>query len=157
MTFDQNLVFSRSVYQIVCKLSKLVRLTSLSQKNLLIPLKVRPESSIKRIDAMIPSVKRHAVVAAIMDSGAPGLTIAETRGRGSGKRPLVTAARASVRYIAEYNRTDLITIIVDESKVQQVVNAIMNAAHTGKAGDGKIFVSTIEDIYDVATKSKSSL
>jgi len=41
MALDQNLVFSRSVYQIVCKLRKLVRLTtSLSQKNLLIPLKV---------------------------------------------------------------------------------------------------------------------
>ena len=112
----------------------------------------------KRIDAMIPSIKRHVVVAAIMDTGVvPGLTIAETRGRGSGKRPLVTAARASVRYIAEYNRTDLITIIIDESKVQQVVNAIMNVAHTGKAGDGKIFVSTIEEMYDVATKSKSSI
>ena len=111
----------------------------------------------KRIDAMIPSIKRHAVVAAIMNTGVPGLTIAETRGRGSGKRPLVTAARASLRYIAEYNRTDLITIIIDESKVQQVVNAIMNVAHTGKAGDGKIFVSTIEEMYDVATKSKSSL
>ncbi len=60
----------------------------------------------KRIDAMIPSIKRHAVVTAIMYTGAPRLTIAETRGRVSGKRPLVTAARASVRYIAEYNRTD---------------------------------------------------
>ncbi len=70
---------------------------------------------------------------------------------------MVTAARDSVRYIAEYNRTDLITIIVDESKVQQVVNAIMNAVHTGKAGDGKIFVSTIEEIYAAATKSKSSV
>ncbi len=111
----------------------------------------------KRIDAMIPSVKRNAVVTAIMDTGAPGLTIAETRGRGSGKRPMVSAARASVRYIAEYNRTDLITVIIDESKVQSILNAIMNAAHTGKPGDGKIFISTIEEIYDVATKSKSSL
>jgi nitrogen regulatory protein P-II 1 len=111
----------------------------------------------KRIDAMVPSVKRNAVVTAIMDTGVPGLTIAETRGRGSGKRPLVSAARASVRYIAEYNRTDLITIIVDESKVEAVTNAIMNAAHSGKAGDGKIFVSTIEEMYDIATKSKTSL
>ncbi|MFQ5573748.1 MAG: P-II family nitrogen regulator [Nitrosopumilaceae archaeon] len=111
----------------------------------------------KRIDAMIPSVKRNSVVTAIMNTGVPGLTIAETRGRGSGKRPLVTAARASVRYIAEYNRTDLITIIVDESMVQQVLKAIMDAAHTGKPGDGKIFISTIEEIYDVATKSKSSM
>ncbi|MFQ5573550.1 MAG: P-II family nitrogen regulator [Nitrosopumilaceae archaeon] len=111
----------------------------------------------KRIDAMIPSVRRNSVVAAIMDSGVPGLTISETRGRGSGKRPLVSAARASVRYIAEYNRTDLISIIVDDSKVQTVLDAIMNAAHTGKPGDGKIFVSTVEEMYDVATKSKASM
>ena len=106
---------------------------------------------------MIPSVKRNTVVSAIMDTGAPGLTIAEARGRGSGKRPMVSAARASVRYIAEYNRTDLITVIVEDSKVQQILNAIMNAAHTGKPGDGKIFISTVEEIYDVATKSKTSM
>ena len=111
----------------------------------------------KRIDAMVPSVRRNTVVTAIMDTGAPGLTISETRGRGSGKRPMISAARASVRYIAEYNRTDLITVIVDDSEVQKVITAIMNAAHTGKKGDGKIFVSTVEEIYDVATKSKSSM
>jgi nitrogen regulatory protein P-II 1 len=111
----------------------------------------------KRIDAMIPSIRRNLVVDAIMKAGATGVTIAETRGRGSGERPLVRGPRAAARYIAEYNRIDCITVIVDESKVNVIVNAIMNAANTGKAGDGKIFVSTIEETYDVATKSKTSL
>ena len=111
----------------------------------------------KRIDAMIPSIKRNAVVNAILKAGASGLTIAETRGRGSGERPLIGGAKGTARYVAEYNRTDCITTIVDDSTVQAVVNAIMNTANTGKSGDGKIFVSTVLDIYDIATKSKTSL
>ena len=111
----------------------------------------------KRIDAMIPSIKRNAVVNAILKAGASGLTIAETRGRGSGERPLIGGAKGTARYVAEYNRTDCITTIVDDSTVQAVVNAIMNTANTGKPGDGKIFVSTVLDIYDIATKTKSSV
>lgn len=111
----------------------------------------------KRIDAMVPSIKRNAIVHAILNSGATGLTIAETRGRGSGERPMVGGAKGTARYVAEYNRTDCITTIVDDSKVQVVVNAIMNVANTGKQGDGKIFVSTVLDIYDIATKTKSSV
>ena len=110
----------------------------------------------KRVDAMIPSIRRNTVVDAIMKAGAKGVTIAETRGKGSGERPLVRGPRAAARYVAEYNRTDLISVILEDSKVDEMVNAIMNAAHTGKAGDGKIFVSTVEETYDVATKAKAS-
>ncbi|MFB5610884.1 MAG: P-II family nitrogen regulator [Nitrosopumilaceae archaeon] len=109
----------------------------------------------KRVDAMIPSIRRNAVVDAIMKAGAHGVTIAEARGRGSGERPLVRGPRAAARYVAEYNRTDCISVILEDSKVNEMVNAIMNAAHTGKPGDGKIFVSTVEETYDVATKSKT--
>jgi len=108
----------------------------------------------RRIDAMIPSVKRSQVVSAILKAGAGGVTLAETRGRGAGERPLVGGARGTVRYIAEYNRTDTITTIVDDSKAQDVVNAIMDAVHTGSKGDGKIFVSTVDESYDIATKEK---
>ena len=108
----------------------------------------------RRIDAMIPSIKRSQVVSAILQAGAGGVTLAETRGRGAGERPVVGGARGTVRYIAEYNRTDTITTIVDDSKVQGVIDAIMDAVHTGSKGDGKIFVSTVDESYDIATKEK---
>lgn len=106
---------------------------------------------------MVPSIKRNAVISAIIQAGAGGVTIAETRGRGSGERPMIGGARGTARYIAEYARTDTITTIVDDSILDSVVRAIINAAHTGKKGDGKIFVSTIDETYDISTKGKATV
>ncbi len=108
----------------------------------------------KRIDAMIPNVKRKAVCEAIIKAGAGGVTISETRGKGAGTRPTFTGAKGTARYVAEYSRTDTITTIVDDSKVDAIVKAVMNTVHTGAKGDGKIFVSTIDETYDITTGQK---
>jgi len=108
----------------------------------------------RRIDAMVPTMKRSRVIEAILKAGASGVTVAETRGKGAGERPLVGGARGTTKYIAEFNRTDTITTVVDDSKAQTIVDAIMDAVHTGSKGDGKIFVSTVEESYDIATKQK---
>ncbi len=108
----------------------------------------------RRIDAMIPSMKRSKIINAILQTGATGVTLAETRGKGAGERPLVGGARGTTRYIAEFNRTDTITTVVDDSKAQVVIDAIMDAVHTGSKGDGKIFVSSVEESYNIATKQK---
>ena len=105
----------------------------------------------KRIDAMIPTLKRNRVIHAIIKAGAGGVTISETRGKGSSPRPTVTGAKGTARYVAEYNRTDTITCIIDDSKVEKIVRAIINTVHTGAKGDGKIFVSPVEESYDIAT------
>jgi len=110
----------------------------------------------KRIDAFVPNIKRSAVVEAVIKAGAGGVTLVESRGKGSAERPRVGGARGTARYIAEYNRIDTITTIVDDSKVDSVAKAIMEAAHTGSKGDGKIFVVPVEESYDIATKQKSS-
>ncbi len=108
----------------------------------------------KRIDAMIPSMKRSEVVANILKAGAQGVTVVESRGKGAGERPMVGGARGTARYIAGYNRIHTITTIVNDSKLQPVVTAIMNAAYSGSKGDGMIFVSTIEEAYKIGTKEK---
>ena len=111
----------------------------------------------KRIDAMIPTLKRSSVVAAIMKAGAGGVTVAETRGLGSGERPLVGKSRGTAMYLAEYNRTDTITTIVEDSQVDAVIKAIMETVHTGNKSDGKIFVSHVEESYDISTREKGKL
>lgn len=68
----------------------------------------------KRIDAMIPSIRRSEVVDSIIKAGAQGVTLVESRGKGDGKRPMV---RGTVKYIADYNRIDTITTVVDDLKV----------------------------------------
>jgi nitrogen regulatory protein P-II 1 len=103
---------------------------------------------------MIPTLKRSKVMNTILKAGAGGVTMAETRGKGSSPRPTVGGSRGTARYVAEYNRTDTITTIVEDSKVDTVVRAIMDAVHTGKKGDGKIFVSPVEESYDISTGQK---
>ncbi len=108
----------------------------------------------KRIDAMVPNLKRKAVCEAMIKAGAGGVTISETRGKGAGERPTFTGSKGTARYVAEYSRTDTITTIVDDSKVDPIIKAIMNTVHTGSKGDGKIFVSQIEESYDITTGKK---
>ncbi len=110
----------------------------------------------KRIEAFVPITKRSAAVEAAIKAGAGGVTVAETRGKGAGERPMVRGARGTARYIAEYSRTDTLTTIVDDSKVDSVVNAIINAVHTGSKGDGKIFITNVEESYDISTRQKEA-
>ena len=110
----------------------------------------------KRLDIMVPNLKRKLVCEAIIKAGAGGVTISETRGKGSSERPTFSGARGTARFVAEYSRTDTITTIVDDSKIDSIVKAVMNTAHTGSKGDGKIFVSPVDESYDVTTGQKGT-
>ena len=111
----------------------------------------------KRIDALVPNIRRKIVCEAIIKAGAGGVTISETRGKGAGVRPTFTGAKGTARYVAEYSRTDTITTIVDDSLVDGIVKAVMNSVHTGAKGDGKIFVSPIDETYDITTGQKGKV
>ena len=108
----------------------------------------------KRIDAMVPSMKRNAVVDSIIKAGAQGVTVVESRGKGAGDRPMISGAKGTAKFIAGYNRIDTITTVVNDSKLESVVSAIIDTAYTGRKADGMIFVSTIEEAYKIGTKEK---
>lgn len=110
----------------------------------------------KRIDAMVPTLKRKTLCEAIIKAGAGGVTISENRGKGSSERPTFSGARGTARFVAEYSRIDTVTVVAEDSKVDSIVKAIMNIAHTGKKGDGKIFVSPIDDSYDITTGQRGT-
>jgi len=111
----------------------------------------------KRIEAFVQTDKTSLVVDAIKKAGAKGLTVFSGRGQGKGKRPMVESSRGTARHVAEYNEVDSIVTIVDESNVDAFIVAIINAAGTGSKGDGKIFVSTIDDAIDIGSKQKGSI
>jgi len=109
---------------------------------------------VKRIEAIIPSNRLNLIVSAIEETKVTGITIIESKGRGNGIRPSLHGSRGTSTHVAEFNNMATIIVIVDDSKVDQTINAIMDIASTGSSGDGKIFVSNIEDVYDVQTKKK---
>ncbi len=103
---------------------------------------------------MIPTMKRNDVIDGILKAGAHGTTLIESRGKGAGDRPMVSGAKGTARYIAGYNRIDTIITVVNDSKLDVVVSAIIDKAYTGHKGDGMIFVSTIDEAYKIGTKEK---
>jgi nitrogen regulatory protein P-II 1 len=106
----------------------------------------------KRIEAIIQEDKLSNVVNALKISEVGGVTITQSRGIGSGERPMLQGSRGTAKFEAAYNRIATIMTVVDDSKVGTVVNAIMNAVSTGTTGDGKIFVTNVEEAFDIATK-----
>lgn len=110
----------------------------------------------KRIEALVPSDRLREVREAINKSGAGGFFVATGKGQGKGDRPEVRGSRGTSRYIAEYNAIESVMTVVDDSKAEQVISAILDATSTGGKGNGKIFVTTIDEAYDIGSKQKGT-
>ncbi|CAD6368636.1 Nitrogen regulatory protein PII [metagenome] len=104
----------------------------------------------KRIEIIVQSEVSKQVIRAIRNVGVGGVTLIQSLGQGAGERPEIGGRQI------EFNSTDVIVTVVQDSMVNSVVSAIMKVAHTGEKGDGKIFVSNIEESYDISTKEKST-
>jgi nitrogen regulatory protein P-II 1 len=105
----------------------------------------------KKIEAIVSTSKEKYVVDALQKTGIGGLTITSGKGRGKGPRNVKPGLG---RYIERYNEVLTIVIVVDDPKVDEITSIITDASHTGSLGDGKIFISTIDEIVDISTKQK---
>ncbi len=108
----------------------------------------------KRIEAIIKVDKLNSVVDALGKIGVIGLTVSRSQGRGTGARPEIRGGRGTTKYASAYRNSNTLITVVDDSKVDPTVSAITDAASTGNRGDGKIFISTIDESVDIATKEK---
>ncbi|MDH3735646.1 MAG: P-II family nitrogen regulator [Nitrosopumilus sp.] len=105
----------------------------------------------KKIEAIVLPSKEKDIVDALQKTGIGGLTITTGKGRGKGPRLVKPGVG---RYIERYNDVLTFVIVVDDSKVDEIVSVITDVSHTGSLGDGKIFISTIDEIVDITTKQK---
>jgi len=110
----------------------------------------------KQVHTIVQSDKRGAVIDALEKVGVGGITVFPANGRGRGQRPMVEQARGTGRHIAAFNSLDSIITVVDDSKVDAIISAITGAASTGSKGDGKIFISTIDETVDIGSKEKGA-
>ena len=95
----------------------------------------------KRLDIIVKLDKVNNVTEAINKVGVGGMTIVHARGQGASDPPLV----------GQFYSREIIVIVVDDSKVNKLRSAIVNAACTKLKGDGKIFVSNVEDAFDICS------
>jgi nitrogen regulatory protein PII len=103
----------------------------------------------KKIEAIIRPFKLEDVKEALIEEGVRGLTISEVRGYGRQKGH--TETYRGSEYRIEFVPKIKIEVVVDDSKVEKIVDAILKTAKTGQVGDGKIFISKIEDVVRIRT------
>lgn len=106
-------------------------------------------SEIKKVEAIIRPDKLSAVKKALAEIGAPSLTVSDVSGRGS--EPEIKEQWRGEEYIVDLHQKSKVECIVADTPVEEVVSAIEEAAHTGNAGDGKIFVIPIEEACQIRT------
>ena len=108
----------------------------------------------KKVEAIIKPFKLEEVKDALTEIGIQGLTVSEVKGFGRQKGH--TEMYRGAEYIVDFLPKVKIEIVVKESEVDKIVETIMNSAKTGKIGDGKIFVSSIEKIVRIRTGETGS-
>lgn len=103
----------------------------------------------KKIDAIIKPFKLDDVKEALNEIGIQGMTISEVKGYGrqKGHKEIYRGAE----YIVDFIPKIKIEIVVEAERVDAVVEKIRDAANTGKIGDGKIFVTSVEEAVRVRT------
>ena len=108
----------------------------------------------KRIEAIIRPHKLGDVKDALHEVGIQGLTVLEVKGFGrqKGHTELYRGAEYTVDFLPKVK----IEIVVDDQAVDGVVSAICKAAQSGKVGDGKVFVSSVEDVVRIRTGERGS-
>ena len=103
----------------------------------------------KKIEAIIKPFKLDEVKDALSEVGVQGMTVTEVKGFGRQKGH--TELYRGAEYVVDFLPKVKIEVVMEESMVERAVEAIQQAAHTGRIGDGKIFVSTIDEAIRIRT------
>jgi nitrogen regulatory protein P-II 1 len=103
----------------------------------------------KKIEAIIKPFKLDEVCEALNEIGVSGLTVTEVKGFGRQKGH--TELYRGAEYVVDFLPKVKIEIAADEKMVDSIIDTIVTAARTGKIGDGKIFVTNIEQVIRIRT------
>ena len=103
----------------------------------------------KKVEAIIKPFKLDEVKEALAEVGIDGMTVTEIKGFGrtGGKKEVYRGSA----YVVDFVPKVRIEIIVADDSVRQVVNSIMDSARTGRIGDGKIFVTPVDEVIRIRT------
>ncbi|CEN55656.1 P-II family nitrogen regulator [Candidatus Methylopumilus turicensis] len=103
----------------------------------------------KKIEAVIKPFKLDEVRESLSEIGVNGLTVTEVKGFGRQKGH--TELYRGAEYVVDFLPKIKIELVVSDEMVEPAMDAIIKAAHTGKIGDGKIFVTNVEQVLRIRT------
>ena len=108
----------------------------------------------KMVTAIVKPFKLDEVREALSAIGVQGVTVTEVKGFGRQKGH--TELYRGAEYVVDFLPKVKIEVVMEDSMVERAVEAIMQAAHTGRIGDGKIFVSTIDEAIRIRTGERGA-
>jgi nitrogen regulatory protein P-II 1 len=103
----------------------------------------------KKVEAIIKPFKLDEVREALSEIGVTGLTVTEVKGFGRQKGH--TELYRGAEYVVDFLPKVKVEVIISDTLVERAIEAVVKAAHTGKIGDGKIFVTTVEQVVRIRT------
>ena len=111
-------------------------------------------TEMKKIEAIIKPFKLDEVKDALHEVGIKGITISEAKGFGRQKGH--TELYRGAEYVVDFLPKVKLEVILEDSLLDKAVDAILAAAATGRIGDGKIFISTVEDVIRIRTGERGA-
>ena len=108
----------------------------------------------KLIEAIIKPFKLDEVKDALHEVGLKGITVTEAKGFGRQKGH--TELYRGAEYVVDFLPKVKIEVVIEDNLVERAIEAIQRAAHTGRIGDGKIFVTNIEEVIRIRTGERGS-
>ncbi|KAA0010821.1 P-II family nitrogen regulator [Billgrantia pellis] len=108
----------------------------------------------KLITAIIKPFKLDDVREALADNGVQGITVTEVKGFGRQKGH--TELYRGAEYVVDFLPKVKVEVAVDDSRLEGVLDAICSAANSGKIGDGKVFVTPLEDVIRIRTGERGA-
>jgi nitrogen regulatory protein P-II 1 len=103
----------------------------------------------KKIEAIVKPFKLDEVREALSEIGVTGLTVTEVKGFGRQKGH--TELYRGAEYVVDFLPKVKVEVVIPEKLLEQAIEAIIKSARTGKIGDGKIFVSSVEQVIRIRT------
>ena len=108
----------------------------------------------RKVEAIIKPFKLDEVKEALHEVGIQGITVTEAKGFGRQKGH--TELYRGAEYVVDFLPKVKIEVVMDDGLVERAVEAILKAAHTGRIGDGKVFVSTIDEAIRIRTGERGA-
>jgi len=113
------------------------------------PAKQGKSLIMKKIEAIIKPFKLDEVKEALQEIGLQGITVTEAKGFGRQKGH--TELYRGAEYVVDFLPKVKVEVVIGDNMVEKAIEAIQNSAKTGRIGDGKIFISTVEDAIRIRT------
>jgi nitrogen regulatory protein P-II 1 len=109
---------------------------------------------LKKIEAVVPAARLESAFTALRELDLGGFTYYDSKGRGQLPRPEIQSGRGTGTYRPEFNVNATIVVVTKDSMADKVIEKILESTSTGLAGEGKIFISDVDEVIDIGSNQR---